>query len=60
MPDYTQSNGPSWNEYIDNINTIIIENGVTGIGDYAFYGSAALTVYLPDGITSIGTGAFQN
>jgi len=60
MPDYTQGEGPSWNEYIDSINTIIIEDGVTGIGDYAFYGSKALTVYIPDGITTIGTGAFQN
>lgn len=60
MPDYTPDAGPSWNAYMDDINTIIIENGVTGIGDYAFYGSKALTVYIPDGITDIGTGAFQN
>ena len=60
MPDYTPDAGPSWNAYMDDINTIIIENGVTGIGDYAFYGSRALTVYIPDGITDIGTGAFQN
>lgn len=60
MPDYTPDAGPSWNEYMDDINTVIIENGVTDIGDYAFYGSRALTVYIPDGVTSIGTGAFQN
>lgn len=60
MPNYTQNEGPSWKGYIDDINTIIIEHGVTSIGDYAFYESKALTAYIPDGVTSIGNGAFQN
>lgn len=60
MPEYTETSRPTWDSYIDKINTIIIENGITSIGSYAFYGSPALTVYLPDGITRIGTSAFQN
>lgn len=60
MMNYTTEDRPSWNDYNDNINTVIIENGITSIGNYAFYESNALTVYIPDGVTSIGTGAFQS
>ena len=40
---------------------VIIEDGVTNIGDEAFYDCIALeTVILPDSITSIGNYAFYN
>jgi hypothetical protein len=43
----------------DNIHTVIIEQGVTGIGNHAFYGCKSLTsVTLPDGLTCIGNQAF--
>lgn len=62
IPNYSPNDGiiPSWNAYIDVVNTINIEDGVTAIGDYAFYQSKALSAYLPDGITSIGQSAFRN
>ena len=42
------------------IKKVIIEDGVTSIGDYAFYGCSSLThITIPDGVTSIGCGAFS-
>ncbi len=40
--------------------TIVLGDGVTSIGDYAFYGCGGLTgeLKIPDGVTSIGDGAF--
>ena len=57
IPDYSLSNLPPWNGC--NAGTIIIEKGVTGIGDYAFYQSKALNIYIPDGIVKIGQSAFE-
>ena len=43
-----------------NIKNVIIENGVTSIGDYAFYGCTGLaSIVFPDSVTSIGGNAFQ-
>ncbi len=40
---------------------LIIPNGVTSIGNFAFYGYTTLEkVTLPDGVTSIGDSAFYN
>ena len=42
-----------------NIKTVIIEDGVTYIGSYAFYGCTGLTsVTIPDSVTSIGSNSF--
>ena len=50
----------SWNKKEIPIRTVIIESGVTTIGNYAFYGESNLTdISIPDGITSIGTMAFE-
>ena len=60
IPDYnpTENIMPSWNT--ETFNTVIIEDGVTSIGDYAFYQKASLlSAQLPDSITKIGNSAFQ-
>ena len=45
---------------LDDINTIIIEKGVTSIGDYAFSDCGNLSeVVIPNGVKSIGKGAFE-
>ncbi len=58
IPDYSPNDSvlPPWNGY--SVSTVILEKGVTGIGDYAFYQSGALSIYIPDGITKIGQNAF--
>ena len=43
------------------VKTVIIKNGVTSIGDYAFHNSRYLTsVTIPASVTSIGNHAFHN
>lgn len=44
----------------DNICSVIIPNGVTGIGDRAFEWCSLLSsIHLPDSVTSIGDYAFH-
>lgn len=60
MKDYTLENKAPWNEKVDEITSIEIEEGVTSIGDYAFYGlSNAETVTIPSSVTRIGINAFE-
>lgn len=50
-----------WNGYKSLVKSIRIEPGITSIGAYAFWYIQNLeTVTLPEGITSIGTGAFNS
>lgn len=43
------------------LQTIKLPQGITGIGDYAFWGCSALeSITLPDGVTSIGRSTFYN
>ena len=66
MQDYGNGlyNDPPWKD--KNITTVIVEDGITSIGDYAFYtltsGQRALlrTVILPDTVTRIGGHAFYD
>lgn len=39
--------------------TVVIEKGVTSIGDYAFYNSAVASVTIPDTVKTIGTASFH-
>ena len=61
--DYDSSNYPfktGW-LYGSKFTSLIIGNGVTEIGDYAFYGCSSLTsVTIGDSVTSIGNSTFNN
>ena len=50
-----------WYSYRSSIASAIVENGVTSIGDYAFYGGCTglTSVTIPNSVTSIGGGAFS-
>ncbi len=59
IKDYYYSQpSPFYNN--SNIKTVVIENGITGIGSNLFYYCGTMTsVIMPDSITSIGDCAFQ-
>ncbi len=60
MANYTYNSMP-WYPYKSTVETIIIGDGVTGIGDYAFYDCGWLTnVTIPGGVTSIGNYSFES
>ncbi len=58
MEDYRYYRIP-WYQSRDSIKTVVIENGVTTIGDCAFEGCSSLSsITLPEGVTAIGRSAF--
>ena len=62
MTDYTLSgNGGPWHDdYASIITTVEIGEGVTNIGNYAFFDFGSLVdVSLPSTLTSVGDGAFR-
>ena len=58
MENYLIGKAP-WNSYRWTIRRIVVEEGVTGIGSYAFYGCSKLTeLVLPRSLRRIGDNAF--
>ena len=52
--------GSPWGEYKDNITSVVIESGITNIGDQAFQGCRNLTtVQVGDTVNEIGAFAFD-
>lgn len=50
---------PPWFDYHDEITSVVITNGVTSIGDFAFCSCSELTdVTIPNSVTRIGNVAF--
>ena len=61
--NYTYSNYPMYSGWLDNskFTKLTIGNGVTSIGNYAFYECNSLTsVTIGNGVTSIGNDAFSD
>ena len=59
MDDYEEGGAP-WYLYAEEIETVIIEGGVTDIGDYSFYNCTGLClITIPATVTSIGVSAFE-
>ena len=56
---YNSYNRVPWYSQRESIHSVVIEQAVTSIGDYAFYGCTSLTsITIPEGVTSIGDYAF--
>ena len=61
MDDYIFSFPSPWNAYTNSIKTVIIENGVTNIGNDAFTKCNLMTsIFIPDSVSSIGMNAFKD
>mgnify|MGYP002310419913 CR=1 FL=1 len=49
IKDYTLSSVAPWYDYCEQIESIVIESGITGIGSYAFYWCKGLkSITIPD------------
>ena len=61
MANYEEPSGEPWCNDRYGIYTVVIESGVTSIGNGAFDNCTNLaSVTIPDSVTSIGEGAFSN
>lgn len=61
MRNLTTIENAPWNSVIDNIKTVVIEDGVTNIGNYMFQNATALeSVTIPESVTTIGNNTFSN
>ena len=59
MANYTSADAPL-KPYKDYVKTVVIEDGVTSIGEFAFEGCTSLaSITIPDSVTSIGDYAFE-
>ena len=61
MSAYTDRNHAPWWSYRDMIESVVLEDGVTSVGNYAFIHCDRLcSVTLPDTVSSIGLWAFYH
>ena len=60
MEDFPSVGKIAWWNYHDSITSVIIEDCVTHIGDYALYNCSNLTeISISDSVTSIGQSVFS-
>ena len=61
MKHYSYKTEMPWYKHYDKITAVVISEGVTSIGDYAFYGAPALeSIEIASTVTAIGDYAFKN
>ena len=61
MANYSNSSRAPWEVHNSNITTVVIQSGVTSIGDYAFYSCYNLTdISIPKSVRSIGEYSFSD
>ncbi len=60
MTDYTIHVSAPWEKYSSSFSSILIDDGVTSIGDYAFfYCDGFKSIAIPNSVTCIGDNAFE-
>ena len=59
MTNYSSNDSRPWHDYVSQISSVEIEDGVTSIGDRAFATSTVVSVTIPDSVTKIGNRAFD-
>lgn len=60
MTDYNSPNSRPWHSFSGDITKVVVEKGITTIGERAFYGLNNLKdAILPEGVTIIGEEAFS-
>ncbi len=61
MTNYSSSSNAPWYSVSTSVKSVVIDSGVTSIGNRAFYYCDSLTsVTIPNSVTSIGSYAFYN
>lgn len=61
MEDYSNGYSQPWYKYIDEIENVIIEDGITSVGAYSFSGATNLiNVNIPNSVSSINDYAFSS
>ena len=60
MADYTETAPAPWHEYVTDIHTLVIQEGVKEIGKWAFIQFNINSVGLPQSLRVIKTDAFRN
>ena len=60
IPDYTSITDRPWDSSRQDLNSISIADGITRIGNNAFYGVATYSIDIPSSVTSIGARAFYD
>ena len=61
MYDYSATEAAPWIDFVEHITKVVIEEGITTIGDYAFFGCTELvTVENHATLTKVGAHAFHN
>ncbi len=60
-PQTAAWNASTWHQHKDRITAVVMEEGITGIGAYAFAACDKIrTVVIPEGVAVIGDHAFSN
>ena len=60
MTNYFYDSPTPWYKYLSSINTVVIGDSVTSIGDWAFNSCCLTSVIIPNSVTSIGEDAFSS
>ena len=58
MPDYEEAYERPWDEFRFKLNRLVIEEGITKVGNHAFEGTNISYAMLPESVTSIGENSF--